>query len=289
MSAQDLLVSIGAMKAGTTTLFKLLSQHPKIVPCRVREPNFFSRDEQWARGLDWYLDLWDAVREDEVALEKSTTYSKRPRYPDTVDRMAHAADEHGLTFRFLYILRDPISRIESHLTHLIAGGKLEDQVVNWRRGSLDGNSLCISMYAHQLDVYTRTFEREKIHLIKFEDLVTDPIPQLDAVAEFLGLEPHEFSDPSEEHHNPTVGKYVKGSVWKAAEKLQFDHISRQMPDPARRALRELLGERIEAKCTLDPAQREAVLHLLEGDLTRLRDHYGFDLTGWTLPPSLQES
>jgi len=30
------------MKAGTTTLFDLLSRHPGIAPARIKEPNFFA-------------------------------------------------------------------------------------------------------------------------------------------------------------------------------------------------------------------------------------------------------
>ncbi|MBK9174800.1 MAG: hypothetical protein IPM46_00380 [Flavobacteriales bacterium] len=48
------LIIIGAQKAGTTTLFDLLSQHPKVIPPAVKEIDFFSSDDQSGAGLTAY-------------------------------------------------------------------------------------------------------------------------------------------------------------------------------------------------------------------------------------------
>ena len=47
-----LCLVIGAMKAGTTSLFAHLARHPEIAPCRDKEPSFFC--SHYDRGLDWY-------------------------------------------------------------------------------------------------------------------------------------------------------------------------------------------------------------------------------------------
>ena len=44
------LVIVGAQKAGTTTLFDLLSQHPQVVQPRLKEISFFSNDELYEQG-----------------------------------------------------------------------------------------------------------------------------------------------------------------------------------------------------------------------------------------------
>ena len=56
-------IIIGAMKSGTTSLFHYLSQHPRIAACHEKEPDFFSNPENFAKGLDWYRNLWDWVAE----------------------------------------------------------------------------------------------------------------------------------------------------------------------------------------------------------------------------------
>ncbi len=35
-------IVIGAMKSGTTSLFRHLGTHPEVLPCRVKEPKFVS-------------------------------------------------------------------------------------------------------------------------------------------------------------------------------------------------------------------------------------------------------
>src|SRR3712207_6966731 len=48
------LFVIGAAKAGTTALYDYLTQHPRVFLSQVKETMFFSREEYYARGLDWY-------------------------------------------------------------------------------------------------------------------------------------------------------------------------------------------------------------------------------------------
>ena len=47
-------IIIGAMKAGTTTLYEMLSHHPAIGMSREKETDFFIATRNWQRGLGWY-------------------------------------------------------------------------------------------------------------------------------------------------------------------------------------------------------------------------------------------
>ena len=49
---------IGAMKSATSTLHEQLAANPGFFMSRPKEPNFFSDDAVWARGLDWYSALF---------------------------------------------------------------------------------------------------------------------------------------------------------------------------------------------------------------------------------------
>src|SRR5438552_358541 len=102
---------VGAMKCGTTSLFSYLKQHPRIAGCETKEPDFFSI--HWSRGLDWYQGLWRPVQAGEIALEASTSYTKLPDHPEVVERMLSTP----WTFKLIYVVRDPLERIESHYNH----------------------------------------------------------------------------------------------------------------------------------------------------------------------------
>ena len=77
------LIIIGAMKSGTTTLFRLLAQHPQIARPSEKEPHFFSRAERFENGLSHYQNLWKwRPGFHKVALEASTGYTKFPFDPN---------------------------------------------------------------------------------------------------------------------------------------------------------------------------------------------------------------
>lgn len=46
---------IGAMKAATLTVCAYLEDHPEVYCIPGREPNYFSHDSNYKKGLEWYL------------------------------------------------------------------------------------------------------------------------------------------------------------------------------------------------------------------------------------------
>ncbi len=102
---------IGAMKGGTTSLFNHLSKHPRINACKIKEPGFFSH--QWEKGEKWYLNLWKNVNKDDILLEATANYSKKHLFPETAKRISDFAKANQYRFQFIYIMRDPIERMES--------------------------------------------------------------------------------------------------------------------------------------------------------------------------------
>ncbi len=56
MRELDFLV-IGAQNAGTTALWQLLRDHPQLAFPADSETPFFTDDEAFGRGLDWYTSM----------------------------------------------------------------------------------------------------------------------------------------------------------------------------------------------------------------------------------------
>ena len=74
---ENFAIIIGAMKAGTTTLFDHLAAHPAIAPASPKEPGFFAFEEKFDAGLASYEALFDFDAESHKwALEASTDYTK---------------------------------------------------------------------------------------------------------------------------------------------------------------------------------------------------------------------
>jgi len=105
---------IGAMKCGTSSLFEYLAEHPEIARCSVKEPGFFSADTSWKKGIDWYQQLWQwDSKVHKIALETSVDYTKAHIYRDVARKISTLK----ANCKFIYIMRNPLYRIESHYIH----------------------------------------------------------------------------------------------------------------------------------------------------------------------------
>jgi hypothetical protein len=173
---------IGAMKAGTTSLYDHLVTHPEIARCQVKEPNFFSRTGEWRKGPERYYDFWpnfDPARH-RYALEASVAYAKFPRNRAVAPRIR----SFDAQFRLLYIVRDPVDRIESHIAHNIAKGRVTAKDY----AAMLPDALNVSRYAFQLD-RVREVLGETPLLLDFAELRDDPASTLRRCVDFLGIDP----------------------------------------------------------------------------------------------------
>jgi len=176
----DFLV-IGAMKCGTSTLAAQLAAQPGLFMTTPKEPNFFSDDAVFAKGLDWYRQLFAAAPPGALKGEASTHYTKLPTYPETVSRMAAVIEAP----RLVYMVRDPIERAVSHFIHEWTEGRMSDDPV----GAFDHAPELIEygLYAKQLDPFVRQYGTDAICLTSLERLTAAPQAELERVCAHIGL------------------------------------------------------------------------------------------------------
>lgn len=106
-------IIIGAMKCATSTLHEQLARQSGIFMSEPKEPNFFSNDEIYAKGLSWYGALFTAGRDQTLRGESSTHYTKLPTYPKTIARMRELLP----SLKLVYAMRHPVDRLISHYVH----------------------------------------------------------------------------------------------------------------------------------------------------------------------------
>jgi len=186
-------VIVGAMKAGTTTLYQYLQRHPRIFLPERKDPMFFSRDVMFARGFDWYRGLFDGAGEDQIRGEASTCYSRYPVYPKAAERLA----QYVPNAKLLYILRHPVDRLYSHYVHVMTVRlvRSEGAILTFEQfAEEDEEALCAGRYLFQIEHLRKHFDASQIHVVLFDDLCDDPGPLLDGVQQFLGVEPANLLD-----------------------------------------------------------------------------------------------
>ncbi len=158
-------VIVGAMKSGTSTLHDWLGQNPALSMCSWKEPSFFSVEERWNRGVEWYEGLYQPVSDDLRRGEASTSYTD-PRYADVAaERMAKLAP----AARLIYLVRDPLDRARSHYRHQVQRGR-EKRPLLEALGDESALYLAQSKYWMCLQPYTERFPRDQILVIRLDDL-----------------------------------------------------------------------------------------------------------------------
>ena len=88
-------VVIGAARCATTSLCRILRDHPAVFMSHPKEPHFFSRPDVFARGLEWYEALFDGACGMSVVGEGSTTYTKNSQFPNAAERLASSLEGHA--------------------------------------------------------------------------------------------------------------------------------------------------------------------------------------------------
>ncbi|MCP4004324.1 MAG: hypothetical protein GY725_09025 [bacterium] len=176
---------IGAMKSGTTSLQEYLQRHPQIFMCTPKEPQFFSRDAVFARGIDWYRALFAEAKKGQLCGEASTCYARHPHFGDVAGRIkAHVPDA-----RFLFIMRHPVERAYAHYRHLMEERGVTGQALLSFEEALERIPEIIdtSLYRRQIGAFHVQFSAERFHFLTLDELRAQPIPTLAAIQRFLGV------------------------------------------------------------------------------------------------------
>lgn len=176
------LIIIGAMKSGTTSLHHYLNLHPEIQMTQQKELNFFSKDKNWNRGIDWYKSHF--VGKAKIYGESSPNYTRYPQKKGIPERIFSVIPQTKL----IYILRNPIERIISHYVHNYASGEENcsfEEAIN----KIECNDyLERSQYFLQLEQYLEYFPKSNILIITSEEMSKNAQKTMKKVFQFLEVD-----------------------------------------------------------------------------------------------------
>ncbi|WP_019506525.1 sulfotransferase [Pleurocapsa sp. PCC 7319] len=239
MKINNFALIIGAMKCGTTSLFKYLAQHLQISACKNKEPLFFSNKDIFSRGFDYYQSLWDwNSNQHKIALEATVSYTRvthtSPSHLNAAENIAKIKACTNANFKFIYIIRDPIDRIESHYTN--GRAHLYKDTAKPLSEGINSEIIDTSKYAMQIEEYYKRFPHESILLLNFENLKNEPLNVVRKVCRFLDIDPDYKFQGLNINHNPynPIFRRVTLPGYSSIRKTKFvKSIVRQIPDETR--------------------------------------------------------
>lgn len=197
-------IIVGAQKAGTSSLFYYLKQHPDITPSLTKEVHYFDNglrpgDNAYCQGLDWYKAHFPLARERarrQLTGEASPTYLFNPL---AAGRIAAAIP----AVKIIVLLREPVARAISQYQHEKQKGReelgieealaREEDRLGPSVASGDFNSFEFvrhsyklrGRYAEQLERYFEVFSRGDVLVMSSEEFFRDTNTCLKRVYRFL--------------------------------------------------------------------------------------------------------
>jgi hypothetical protein len=264
-----MVIVIGAMKAGTTSLHTYLDAHPDIHMSKLKELDFFVESKNWRRGVDWYRAQLDPSAP--LNGESSPNYTKAPTFAGVPARM------HGLVpkARLVYVVRDPVARIVSHYLHNVESGRERRSLDEVLAGDVrEQHYVQASRYHHQLQQYAPYYDLDSILVVASEDLSRRRRPTLQRIFAFLDVDT-DVDDPAfDEVRYQTAGRRAPTSLSLAVQRLPGGR-------KARAALTRVI-DRPLPRTELSDALRDRLADALADDVEALRRQTGQAFADWSV-------
>lgn len=279
-------VIIGAMKAGTTSLYHYLDQHPQIQMAATKETNFFSGPPNgipYPAGLkrierlEEYEQLFDptvAVRGE--ASPSYTVYPRRKGVPERINALVPDA-------KLIYLVRDPVARAVSQYQHHVSYENERRSIEEALDPSdPDGRYTSPSFYAAQLDRYLEYFSMDNILVVDQADLLADRQATLREIFGFLEVDEAFCSRQFDKEMNTgeelrTFSKFVIFVRYARTTPLQ------RLPRGLRVFLRRSVGRIVSRPLERSPLSddlRTRLQQLYADDVRRFRELTGKSFSTW---------
>ena len=261
---------IGAMKSGSTSLCHNLSKHPDIFVSDPKEPCFFSNDDIYEKGIEWYESLFAEGKNCKAIGEGSVNYTKKMEFPHSVPRIKKHL---GSDIKLIYIVRNPLKQIVSKWMHCIVAD-YEDKP--FQKALLENpNYIDSANYGLQLDEYRAFIDEKNILVLFFEDFVKQPQVELRKCYAFLGVDQNFVAPEADKPLNEFSNREGDTVILKVLKKLPFYSGLKQILSPkVVDKLRSVLKWRLKKKPSYDMEVQKYILsHLKEPSRAFLR-RYG---------------
>ena len=239
------LFLLAAPRSGSTQLAAWLSTHSDISCTFVKEPNYFSSHEfsdeyvrkshlndidpkkitdvkshlgksyQFAifRKPEQYQVLTDALTS-RYRMDASTTYL---HCPEAIDRIL----DYNPDAKFIVLLRDPLARLISHYRLAIRTGRENRSLAECLKAEDKGLErlearflIRQSLYYEAISRVVNTVPKDRLKIVLFEEVISDPIEALASIGEFLQIDPSGFELSVQEKNEgvaprfPAINRFI---------------------------------------------------------------------------------
>ncbi len=291
-------VIMGVQKAGTTSIYNYLKQHPQIYMSPVKEPHFLQDD-------------WQTENADEVSNLKKKKKVKVTTLEDYAQLFANVTDEIAIgeaspncllhhrtsipqilkyipTAKLIAILRNPVDRAYSdYLMNAREGKKTTQLMVQAKERSQESHVIRKGFYYEALQDFYAHFDLQQIKVFLYDDLQKDSVHFMQEMYHFLEVDAtyspdiHRVSQKGQVPKNKAVNRFFKQP--NTLRLSTANTLKQILPNrPLRNFKKFLINLNMESKDQhpLSQAERQVLLDLYRPDIIKLQDLIQRDLSAW---------
>jgi len=277
-TAADAIV-IGAMRAGTTALYRVFLESGLVAVPECKETDFYLSKENFARGLGWYRKQFG--NSDLPWVDFCPNYTKRDMFPGAPARTY----ENAPNSKLIFIARDPVARAESQYKHtFMHSASLAEpaDVFDTHEGE---HILMVSKYAYQLEPYFEYWSKDDILILDFNDLLANSSSVFRRIAEHIGLAPsavEHLSNLPEANSGEEIRKMPR---WWG--QMRDTGMGRYVRSRAPRVLIDSLRAAVKTRKPVEVPEfddriRSNLAQKLETDASRFRELTGKPFRSWSV-------
>ena len=286
----------GAAKSGTTTLHELLNLHPEISMSKVKEPVFWN-NKKFEKYIeqDWlnYKKLF--VEKSKICGESTTSYMYYNSFIENINK------NYKKSPKFIFILRNPIDRYNSHFWWMKGLGleknkiknvlNIESQINFEEYDYYPKNYFQFGLYSKWIQRFIDNFGLENIKVITLEKLISNRLDTINSCFDFLGLKKLE-SIPEKTSNKTTRIKYSflyhfirKSSIGKMNyTKIGKIFLSNKSIDRIKNKLKDIITNWKTEEFEYEPLQSEHRNHLKDAgyfsDVEKLKEIFDYSFNEW---------
>lgn len=273
----------GALKAGTTSLYYYLSQHPDIYMCPIKEPRYFafepSNPEHVAntnffpvRTLDAYRALFHDAAPGALRGEASPHYMLSGQAPQLIHDTIPDV-------QLVFSLRHPIERAYSGYWHVFRMGQ-ETRPVELALTE-DDYLVTNGRYFAMLAPWYELFDESRIKLLFFDDLKVDAVGVVRELCQYLGVTADYEFDTTVRNQGGALRNERLGRVM---ERLKTHPIRKSLdpliPSALKSTMLEARSRNFEAPPPLPDDVARRLQDYYADDIGNLEALTGRDLSAW---------
>ncbi|MDR4507108.1 MAG: sulfotransferase [Candidatus Brocadiaceae bacterium] len=291
---------VGTLKAGTTSLYNYLKQHPQVYMSHIKEPRFLTniysgmpqhmkKEKQIVDNIKDYKKLFENVTNEKAIGEASTGCLYY--YEEAIENIKHYLGD----VKIIIILRDPTERAFSSFQMVVRNRRenlsFEDALnaEDERKNSnfMDGcgwQYKSVGFYYNQVKAYLENFSQVRIYL--YDDLRRDPLSVMKDIYEFLEVDKLFIPDTGFEYNVGGVpkNKFIQYFLVKSLKfKTHVEPIFKclKMEEWVYKLIHALREKNLK-KHKMNPKTREYLKNVFREDILKLQELINRDLSKWLM-------